>query len=1224
MVKEDKQLSAVERLGDLAQRAPMPVVGVDADGCVTYVNDSLCGIIGYDREELLGRRFWEFLPPDDAEALREQLEAIPCDGLRQRFDTTVLTRHAGELEVSWHAIVFRDEKGEIAEVYAIGADITVLRRAERRLERLNRCLHALSDISGLALRSEDPGELVESACNVLVDGGVCTRAWVALVGDSGSPIGIVGSRLPDGSMPDEVRGDFAEITPCIREVLSGTDQVVISDVAAACGDCLFKPPAPDIRGIATAIRHAGSTPGTLVAHVQSPRAPGDEVRQIFAAIADDLGFALAMLEARTLHERVQRTLAERTRTLDAFFESSLDPAAIMDRDFNFIRVNEAYAASCERTADELKGQNHFALFPNEENQALFERVRDSGEPLSISVKPFEFPEHPEWGVTWWDWALVPTLDDEGNVVLLTLWLRDVTEEQRAKQELEAQRDSLDELVRERTAELHSSNQLLRAVVEESPVAICIINMDGTISLWNRAAEELSGFAAEEIVDKPSPQVLLNSAEETRELLEQLIAGEIVSEVEMQRPHADGHMMDLRLSAAPLYDPDGKVQSAVALFRDVTERERAQRERQELMHQLDEERATLRAIFDNAPAGIIVADAECRVMMANSASEQIYNRPLPLGQERDTHAGLQICYPDGTPCPLDDLPLTRSCLHGEVLENIDLSIIWPDGQKRHVVASTVPIRTDGGEIAGGVGIVQDVTEFRATQRERDRLLERLEDYAEHLEQIIEERTRDVARSRDELRIQRDFVDAVIENAGSLVVVVDNEGRIARFNESAARVSGWSVEEALGRNFIELLIPEEDRALVSADFGRGLEEMPSSVYESRWRSRNGDIRVISWSVSLMFDEHGDPSFMIGSGWDVTEERRMSRALAESETQYRELVEGAQSIIIRLTMDGYVVFMNEFGLRFFGYSADELIGQHISILTPEVDSGGTDFAGLVDKIASRPESHWTNENENIARDGTRHWISWSNRVIRDESGEMTGVLAIGIDRTAQKEAEDEVRASREELRDLAARLALTEQRERREIATTLHDELGQILAFAKLKLSSLSARTQLEFADLDPVLTYLDDAIGFVRSLTSQLAPPVLRQLGFSAALQWLTDEIRKRQGVPIVYECHGAPVSLREEVEVTLFQAVRELITNSLKHGKPGQVNVLLSVNDSVLSVAVADDGRGFDPAALPPRSTESGGFGLLNVRERIEYLGGQMEIAASPGAGARIRLIYPME
>ena len=1200
----------------------MPIVGMDARGDIIYVSDSLCGLSGYDHEELLGRPFWEFLLEEDAQRLQQTLLHAHEDGVEQRFDVRLPTRSGGTLTIIWHTVVFRGEDGRIEEIFAIGTDITALHRAERRLAQLNAALQALSGISGLSLRTDDAHRLLDEAWQTLVSTGACTEAWIAVVSENGSPVGIFGP-TPQGAeaMPN---GLIAQLPACVGPAVEGRQQVFMEHDSGPCEQCPFRPADDSVRGIASPIVHGGRVFGVLVVQVQSDLPAMDETSRVFAAIADDLGFALAMLEARVAHERVERLLAERTRILDAFFESSLDPAAIMDRDFNFIRVNEAYATSCDYSADELIGQNHFDLFPHEENLAIAERVRDTGELYVVEAKPFEYPQHPEWGVTWWDWALIPTLDDAGNVALVTLWLRDVTEEQRAKQALEAQRDRLDELVRERTVELHEANELLRAVVEESPVAICIINVDGTVSLWNRAAEELSGFPAADIINKPSPQVLLNSAEETAGLLERLVSGETISEIEVQRPHADGHMMDLRLSAAPLFDDDGSVRSVVALFRDVTEWERTQRERQELMRQLDEERATLRAIFDNAPAGIVGADADCRVMMANSAADRIYNRPLPLGRELETHAGLQICYPDGTPCPVEDLPLTRSCLHAEVIENINLSIIWPDGQKRDVTASTAPIRTEDGELSGGVGILQDVTEIRAVERDRDRLLARLEDYTDHLEQIVEERTRDVARSRDELRIQRDFVDAVIENAGSLVVVVDNEGRIARFNESAARVSGWSVEEALGRNFIELLIPEEDRALVSADFGRGLEEMPSSVYESRWRSRNGDIRVISWSVSLMFDEHGDPSFMIGSGWDVTEERRMSRALAESETQYRELVEGAQSIIIRLTMDGYVVFMNEFGLRFFGYSADELIGQHISILTPEVDSGGTDFAGLVDKIASRPESHWTNENENIARDGTRHWISWSNRVIRDESGEMTGVLAIGIDRTAQKEAEDEVRASREELRDLAARLALTEQRERREIATTLHDELGQILAFAKLKLSSLSARTQLEFADLDPVLTYLDDAIGFVRSLTSQLAPPVLRQLGFSAALQWLTDEIRKRQGVPIVYECHGAPVSLPEEVEVTLFQAVRELITNSLKHGKPGQVNVLLSVNDSVLSVAVADDGRGFDPAALPPRSTESGGFGLLNVRERIEYLGGQMEIASSPGAGARIRLIYPME
>ncbi len=138
--------------------------------------------------------------------------------------------------------------------------------------------------------------------------------------------------------------------------------------------------------------------------------------------------------------------------LDLFFKHTLDCVVLLDKDFNFIRVNEAYAKVCQREVSDFPGHNHFEFYPSDA-QAIFEDVIRTKEPFEITARPFEFPDHPEWGVTYWNWTLVPILNDKEEIFLLVFTLRDVTKQINAENELKKHQKHLDELIQERTAEL---------------------------------------------------------------------------------------------------------------------------------------------------------------------------------------------------------------------------------------------------------------------------------------------------------------------------------------------------------------------------------------------------------------------------------------------------------------------------------------------------------------------------------------------------------------------------------------------------------------------------------------------------------------------------------------------------------------------------------------------------------------------------------------------------
>ena len=164
-------------------------------------------------------------------------------------------------------------------------------------------------------------------------------------------------------------------------------------------------------------------------------------------------------------QAAHQSLVEESRYLEAFFRHSITPLVFLDRNFNFIRVNEAYAKADQREVDEFPGHNHFEFYPSDA-QAIFEEVVRTRKPFQVIARPFIYSDHPDWGVTYWDWTLTPLLDEHGEVEVLVFALEDVTVRKQAEIELEKHREHLEELVRERTRELEAVNAQLQAEITE--------------------------------------------------------------------------------------------------------------------------------------------------------------------------------------------------------------------------------------------------------------------------------------------------------------------------------------------------------------------------------------------------------------------------------------------------------------------------------------------------------------------------------------------------------------------------------------------------------------------------------------------------------------------------------------------------------------------------------------------------------------------------------------
>jgi len=229
-------------------------------------------------------------------------------------------------------------------------------------------------------------------------------------------------------------------------------------------------------------------------------------------------------------------------------------------------------------------------------------------------------------------------------------------------------------------------------------------------------------------------------------------------------------------------------------------------------------------------------------------------------------------------------------------------------------------------------------------------------------------------------------------------------------------------------------------------------------------------------------------------------------------------------------------------------------------------------------------------------------------------------------RKRAEEESHRYQRQLGLLASRLALSGERERRRIAAYLHDRVGQSLAVARIKLGALWSSPLASGLDeaLHDVAELIDEAIEDTHSVTFDLSSPVLYELGFEAAVKWLAEETQERHGIATEFETDGQPKPMGEDVRVVLYQAVKELLVNVVKHAQAGKAKVSVERDGGDVRVTVADDGVGFNVSEARPGRSGSGGFGLFNIRERLAQLGGHFGIQSEPGRGTRVILVAPLE
>jgi PAS domain S-box-containing protein len=480
---------------------------------------------------------------------------------------------------------------------------------------------------------------------------------------------------------------------------------------------------------------------------------------------------------------------------------------------------------------------------------------------------------------------------------------------------------------------------------------------------------------------------------------------------------------------------------------------------------------------------------------------------------------------------------------------------------------------------------------------------------------------------------------IASIGDGVIATDGEGRIAFMNHVAERVTGWNLAEAAAKPATEVFVTLDEARLQPQEnpVARVLRDGATVGLANHTvlRRRDGTVVPVDDSAAPIRDDSATITGVVLVFRDITERRRSEEALRESETTYRMLFDNMTEEVHfwKLVRDERgaiatwrLVDANPPALKTWNKTHAEVKGK----TTDEIFGPGSTghYMPIVQKIMTEgvPYSY-----EDFFPNLDRHFRFTS--VPLAEYFITTGADITPL-RKAHDELErrvrertDELERSTTQLRSLALKLTETEGRERKRLAAVLHDHLQQLLVGAKLGMQVAQKRCKEESLkeSFQNVEELLDESMKLSRSLTVELAPPILYESGLVAGLKWLARWMQERHGlavdVDVAEDAPDVPKSA-EVVSTLVFQTVRELLFNVLKHAQVNDARVSIGGVDGLLHVAVIDKGVGLDDARALGRGSELG-FGLFSIRERMELLGGRVEIESAPGSGTRVTIVVPL-
>jgi PAS domain S-box-containing protein len=655
-------------------------------------------------------------------------------------------------------------------------------------------------------------------------------------------------------------------------------------------------------------------------------------------------------------------------------------------------------------------------------------------------------------------------------------------------------------------------------------------------------------------------------------------------------------------AAPLLDEAGRPRGAVGAFLDITKLNEAEKA-------LRESRAKYQALTETTSDFIWEMDAQGRYAYCSPQMERLWGlkpsdmigrSPFDLSpadhKDRDVELFRTLME---SPQPFNGIETTSYDSHGRLI---------------HIEISGVPFFDDSGELLGFRGITRDITLRKSAE--------------------------------ESLTAAHRQTQSIIDNATSIVYALDLEQRFVLANTALAELLNSTPERMIGKRRHEFM-PKEDADWHEANDRRVVEAGKPLEFEEHSQLKGRSITWLTTKFPLR-DALGKIYAIAGISADISERKRVEAQLRDSEERLQLTLRASDVGTFEVDLANGVTQWNAVEYELLGLKPGDAPG------APETLFRYVHPQDIAELSAQWEQAKRTGrldaEFRIIRADGQERWLAGKGQFAfaktadaesADKKQSPLRFLGVNFDITERKQAEEALRVANEELearvqertrelavranqlRVLAGELTISEQRERKRLASLLHDHLQQLLVGAKFRLSVLKKTgdegTRLAAAEIDELM---NESIKSSRFLTAELSPPILHDAGINAGLEWLGRRMADTQGLLI--DLTTEPIEgLPEDMTILLFESVRELLFNVAKHANTNAANIQLATIDGALQITISDRGVGFDSNSLPQAGAMGTGFGLFSIRERIGLFGGKLEIESAPGQGSRFVITMPI-
>ncbi|ARV15969.1 hypothetical protein BTO07_12800 [Polaribacter sp. SA4-12] len=462
---------------------------------------------------------------------------------------------------------------------------------------------------------------------------------------------------------------------------------------------------------------------------------------------------------------------------------------------------------------------------------------------------------------------------------------------------------------------------------------------------------------------------------------------------------------------------------------------------------------------------------------------------------------------------------------------------------------------------------------------------------------------------------------LANVGSWVFNISYQK--STWSEEMFFIWGFDLKkDAPGLDILLNRIHKDDLELFKSSVDKGITKGIPYDIEFRICPPNEEQKWIRGICQPVFGDNGDVIRLTGSNQDITEQKLATGEIEKAEEMYSLLTNNSNDIICLQELDSTFTYISPSIKSLLGYEQSDFLGKQIFDLVHK-----DDIQSLVDAM----EQRITNGVEDAATFRVRHkqghyiWLeSLSSPVYKDN--EISYFVTSSRDVTEWVLARLEIQKYQTSLQQMTTEMTLIEEKQKKEIASNIHDHLSQSLVISKMKINEMKKKSELKIIneDLKFIESHISEALENSRKITYELSPPVLYQLGIIDALNWLLEDVEATHKIECIVNSNVNSIKLSDANSILLYRCIQEVIKNAVKYANASLLTLNLDKNKLGINIILTDNGGGFDTSTLNDYQNHSGsGFGLFAVQERVKNIQGEFTITSKINTGTSVKIFIPL-